>query len=312
MKSSMSVLLAVGVLAGAVGVAAGQSEDEIKKIEAAMPAKATAKPKKARKILVFNKCQGFRHDVIPVAAKAFAIMGKKTGAFETVESEDISVFNTEKLKEFDAVLLNNTTQLKLDENQRKALLAFVKEDGKGLIGTHAASDNFYDWPEGAAMIGGQFDGHPWGGGGTWAVKIDDPKHPLNKGFAGEGFKVRDEIYQIKGLYSRDTHRELLSLDMSDAETSRPGGQNRADKDNPISWIFNCGKGRVFYSSLGHNHEIFWTPAILQHYLDGIQFALRDLKADATPSAKVRMSWWQRFLRKVGLKSDTAPNAKVGK
>ncbi|MDD4869963.1 MAG: ThuA domain-containing protein [Kiritimatiellae bacterium] len=261
------------------------SEADIKKVEEAMPAKATATPARARKILMFNKCQGYRHGVIPLAAKAFEIMGKKTGTFEVVESEDIAVFNTEKLKEFDAILLNNTTQLKLSDDQKKAMLAFVKEDGKGLIATHAAADNFGDWPEGAAMIGGLFDGHPWGGGGTWAVKIDDPDHPINKGFAGKGFKVKDEIYQIKGAYSRDTHRVLLSLNMSDPATLEPKGQKRADKDNAIAWIYDYGKGRVFYCSLGHNNEIFWNPAILQHYLDGIQFALGDLKVDTTPSAK---------------------------
>jgi type 1 glutamine amidotransferase len=263
------------------------SEADIKKVEEAMPSKTTVAPARVRKILVFNKCQGFVHGVIPLAAKSFEIMGKKTGAFTTVESDDVGVFSPEKLKEFDAILLNNTTQLKLDEGQRNALLTFVKEDGKGLVATHAAADNFYDWPEGAAMIGGQFDGHPWGGGGTWAVKIDDPDHPINKGFAGKGFKIKDEIYQIKGVYSRNTHRVLLSLDMSDPVTSEPKGQKRTDKDNAIAWIYDCGKGRVFYCSLGHNNEVFWNPAVLQHYLDGIQFVLGDLKVDITPSAKIK-------------------------
>jgi len=263
------------------------AETDIQKIEAALPAKASAAPAHPRRILVFNKCQGFRHAVIPVAAKAFELMGKKTGAFSTVESTDVTIFNANALKEFDAVLLNNTTALKLGDDQKKALLAFVKEEGKGLIGTHAASDNFNDWPEGAAMIGGQFDGHPWTANGTWAVKIDDPTHPLNRSFEGKGFKIKDEIYQIKGPYSRTTHRVLLSLDLSDPATSKPAGQKRADKDNPISWIRDCGKGRIFYCSLGHNPSVFWDAAIIQHYLDGIQFALGDLKVDTTPSAQIR-------------------------
>lgn len=287
MKTGKKIVLA-GLVALVTGAAAyADLEADMKKVDEAMPTKATVTPAKARKILVFNKCEGFRHDVIPLAAKAFELMGKKTGAFEAVSSDDKEVFNAEKLKEFDAVVLNNTTNLKLNDAQKKALLDFVKEDGKGLIGTHAASDNFGDWPDGMAMVGGQFDGHPWGGGGTWAVKINDPDHPLNKGFGGKGFKVHDEIYQIKGTYSRETHRELLSLDMDDAETSKPGGQKRADKDNPISWIQECGKGRVFYCSMGHNHEIYWTPAILQHYVDGIQYAIGDLKCDATPTAKIK-------------------------
>ena len=65
--------------------------------------------------------------------------------------------------------------------------------------------------------------------------------------------------------------------------NRPG---RPDKDNAISWIQRVENGRVFYCSLGHNNHIFWMPNVLQHYLDGIQFAMGDLEADATPSAKL--------------------------
>jgi len=46
-----------------------------------------------------------------------------------------------------------------DPGQR-ALLEFVQK-GKGIVGIHAATDSFYDWPEGAAILGGLFDGHPW-------------------------------------------------------------------------------------------------------------------------------------------------------
>jgi type 1 glutamine amidotransferase len=141
------------------------------------------------------------------------------------------------------------------------------------------------------MIGGQFDDHPWTAGGTargegWAIKVDDPDHVLNQSFGGKGFFLKDEIYQIKGPYSRDTHRELLSLDMSQERNRGRRNIRRPNGDNPISWIKHYGDGRVFYCSLGHNKEIYWNTAVLQHYLAGIQWALGDLKADATPSAKL--------------------------
>jgi hypothetical protein len=69
------------------------------------------------------------------------------------------------------------------------------------------------------------------------------------------------------------------------------GIHRADGDFAVSWVRNYGKGRVFYCSLGHRNEIFWNPAVLQHYLDGIQFALGDLPADAAPSAKPATAGW---------------------
>ncbi|HUT23808.1 MAG TPA: ThuA domain-containing protein [Sumerlaeia bacterium] len=268
----------------AAPLAEADLDAEGKRIVAAMPAKPSVRPDKARKVLVFSRTEGFRHGSTPVANKAFEIMGKKTGAFEAVVSEDMKMFDPESLRQFDAVLFNNTTRLSFeDPRHRQALMDFVK-GGKGVIGVHAATDNFYNWREAAEMMGGLFDGHPWGGGGTWAVKIDEPKHPLNEAFGGKGFLIKDEIYQITGPYGRDTHRVLLSLDMTNPRN--PDGK-RTDGDNAISWIRTFGKGRVFYCSLGHNNEIFWDEAVLRHFLDGIQFAIGDLKADATPSAQLK-------------------------
>jgi type 1 glutamine amidotransferase len=186
------------------------------------------------------------------------------------------------LGEFDAVMFNNTTQLKFEnEKWRSALMDFVKS-GKGICGIHAATDNFPRWPEAAAMMGGLFAGHPWGGGGTWAVQIEGPDHPVNQGFAGKGFWIKDEIYKMRDPYSRENLRILVGLDMTKKE-NKPG---RPDNDNAISWIREFESGKVFYCSLGHNNHIFWTPDVLKHYLDGIQYAMGDLEADATPSAKL--------------------------
>ena len=66
------------------------------------------------------------------------------------------------------------------------------------------------------------------------------------------------------------------------------GKKREDNDYPVAWVQQVGKGRVFYSSLGHNHHIYWNPMLLKHYLAGIQFACGDLQADTTPSAKIQM------------------------
>ncbi len=258
-------------------------EAELEKIEAASPKTATVKPKKPRKLLAFYRCEGFVHGgAIDRGTAALDIMGARTGAFETVVSKDYAMFDAATLKEFDAVLFNNTTRLKFDDEERRAALMDFVKSGKGVCGIHAATDNFYDWSEAAAMMGGLFAGHPWGGGGTWAMQVEEPDHPINKGFAGTGFWAKDEIYKMKDPYSRDNLRILVGLDMTKKE-NKPG---RPDNDNAISWIRDFGEGRVFYCSLGHNSQIFWTPSILQHYLDGIQFAMGDLKADATPSAKL--------------------------
>ena len=171
MKSTCLICIAAALFAAATIACAAAprgtvSPDELKKIEAALPATAPAKPAKPRKILVFDRTEGFHHDSIPVGDKAFELMGKKTGAYTVTVSHDMGVFTPENLAQYDAVLFNNTTGLKFsDPKQRAALLDFVR-GGKGFIGIHAATDNFPTWPEAREMIGGQFDSHPWTAGGN--------------------------------------------------------------------------------------------------------------------------------------------------
>jgi type 1 glutamine amidotransferase len=257
-------------------------ETELQRIEQALPAKATVTPAKPRKIFVFWLCKGYFHESIPVINKALEMMGKKTGAFETVTSNDMNDFNAKNLSQFDAIVFNNTTKLEFNEPaQRQALMDFVKE-GKGIVGIHAATDNFNTWPEAAEMMGATFLYHPWTAGGVWAIRNAEPNHTLNAAFKGEGFKIKDEIYRSKLLNLRENGRVLLTLDLNDPATRNAKGVDANDINMPIDWIKSYGKGRVFYCGLGHNNEVFYRPAILQHYLDGIQFALGDLKADATP------------------------------
>ena len=261
------------------------SAQEIEKIAAALPSKPVVEAK-PRKMLVFWRCEEFFHNSIPVVNKALEMIGKKTGVYEVVITDDYSVFTPEKLKEFDAVCLNNTTRLKFDPKETpdrcKALLDFVKS-GKGIVGVHAATDNFNRWPEGEEMMGGKFTGHPWGGGDTVAIKIDQPNHPLMAPFKGKGFKVKEEIYRTEPpVYSRSKQLVLMSLDMSDPNTRNVKGFKDSDLDTGISWVKNVGEGRVFYCSLGHNDEILMNEAILQHYLAGIQFAFGDYKVDTKP------------------------------
>ncbi len=300
-KFAMMLLIAATIVSRADAAKADVSADELSKIEKALPKQAAAKPAKPRQILVFDRTEGFKHDAIPIGDKAFELMGKTSGAFSTEVSHEMSAFTPDNLAKYDAVLFNSTTQLKFtDSKQRAALLDFIK-GGKAFIGIHAASDNFPTWPEAVEMIGGQFNGHPWGAGGTgrneadgWAIKVDEPAHRLNQSFGGKGFVLKDEIYQIKGPYSRDTHRVLLSLDMSKSRnqigpkksTAAHVSCGRDDGDNPISWIKHYGDGRVFYCSLGHRKEIYWNAAVLEHYLAGIQWALGDLKVDDVPSGKL--------------------------
>lgn len=277
----------VGVLAictASIGAAPDKprvSEEAAKKIAAAIPQEARVKPAKKRKMLVLSYQS---HDAGRFAGeKALEIMAERTGAFAltfVLDKDKLpEVVMPDYLAQFDAVCVNNSTggggKAKNGKDLVENLDAYV-QGGGGLVGIHAATDNRF-----GAVFGGFFTGHPWSM--EVGVKVDDPGHPLCKAFGKKGFMVNDEIYQFnKGAYTRDELRILLSLDMS----KTPDRGQREDKDHAVAWVKTHGKGRVFYSSLGHRAEIFRSPALMQFYLDGIQFALGDLDVDTTPSAKL--------------------------
>lgn len=282
------------------------SAEEIGKMEAAMPpAHPVAKP---FRLLVMGSDPW--HDPVPYCSKALEIMGRKTGFFAPAITDDGSHFEPERLKEFDVVVVNSwhgfdpflgatrkefealpaerKGALKEQEaRRRKALLDFVA-GGKGLVGIHAATVGLADWKEYHEMIGGRYVALPYL---EAAVKVDDPGHPVNAAFGGKGFRLADEFYELQAPYSRETLRVLLSVDteaMKGVEkVTKYGKPVRTDGDYGLSWVKAHGKGRVFYSALGHFSETYWNPAMLRHFFDGIRFAAGELAADTTPSARVK-------------------------
>jgi type 1 glutamine amidotransferase len=297
-------MFALLVSATALSCAAGQQPPvkqpkpmDVEKVEKALPTSAPAKPKKQRNLLVFSNTAGFRHSSIELGARTLILMGDKTGAYTVTHTEDPAIFDGDKLKKFDAVFMLNTTndcfrklgketpseKAELDkvEATRKQNLKEFVENGGGLAGCHAATDTYKNWKEYNQMMGGAFDGHPWNSNSKVTIQNVDPKHPVNAAFEGNGFEITDEIYQFRADTALPTERRYL-LKLDNQKTNVSIGK-RKDGFYPISWINTAGKGRVFYCSLGHREDIYWNPMILKHYLAGIQYALGDLDADATPS-----------------------------
>ncbi len=266
-------------------------------IEKALPAKAPAKPGKHRKLLVvtLNIRDGVPrtgHPSIPHGNYALELMGQKTGAYEAVFSNDIEMFRPQNLQKFDAVCFNNTVGVLFEDRElRMSLLDFVSS-GHGFVGIHAAAATFVQWPvydqfpEFGDMLGGyENGGHPWKPDETITLRVEDPQNPVNAVFGGQSFQISDEVFQFQAPYSRRKLRVLLSIDTerTDMNPSRRFLPDRAaERDFAISWIRNYGRGRVFYSSLGHNSHIFSNGPVLAHFLAGIQFALGDLPANASP------------------------------
>jgi type 1 glutamine amidotransferase len=271
-------------------------------IDRALPSKPSAKPRKPRKALIVhitkrngNPIRG--HASIAHGNYALVEMGRKTGAYEAVINNEESAFRPENLRYFDVIIFNNTVGVLFDDPElRQSLLDFVK-NGKGFVGIHAGGGAtfvqhpVYDqFPEFGVMVGGYEDGgHPWLPKDVTHVKIDDPKSPLTAMFHGP-FQVHEETYQFREPTLRDRLHVLISVDVSKmdmAPNRRILKQRQTDMDFPLSWIKPYGKGRVFYTATGHDPALFSNPAMLEHYLAGIQFALGDLDADMTPSDKYR-------------------------
>jgi type 1 glutamine amidotransferase/sugar phosphate isomerase/epimerase len=295
-----SAAAAAGMLAASWhghNTVAGQVIDEQRqRIEAAIPSKAFAAPRKNRKLLIFDLNVGYGgHGSIPTANLAFTLMGKKTGAFETVISKDPAVFEPENLRKFDAVFLNNTVgNLFEDAGLRQSLLEFVYGGG-GLMGVHGTTVAFTqwpgaieDWPEFGLMLGARGANHRANDEHVF-IKLDDPDHPINQPFGGKGFDYRDEFFRVHEPYSRDRVRVLQSIDTEKTDMKQGpayGNIVREDNDYALAWVRQYGRGRVFYCTIAHNPYVFWDPKMLQFYLAATQFAVGDLQAPTIPSAKL--------------------------
>jgi type 1 glutamine amidotransferase len=260
-------------------------------IDAALPAKAVAAPKKPRKLLVLDLNVAYNgHLSIPAENYALEQMGKRTGAYEAVFNNDLDNLKYDKIRQFDAVYLNNTVgMIFVDPEVRDGLLRFVREGG-GLGGNHGTSHVSMDWPEFHDMIGVVRGIHRENTEKAW-IKIDDPSSPLTVPFDGKEFLYMDEFFRFPTApYSREKLHVLLSMDVqkTDMNQGRPCQWPcvRPDHDYAVSWIRSYGKGRVFFAILGHQPTIFTTPPLADYFFRGIQFILGDLNADTTPSAKL--------------------------
>jgi type 1 glutamine amidotransferase len=300
LNASIFILL-FAALPAANGAAELSPADK-EKILRALPAKATAKPKRPRKLLLLNfnvNDTGRRPDVhvsIPFGNFAIQELGKKTRAYETVLSTDIEALRPENLAQFDAICFNNTTGvLTTDPILRQALLSFVAA-GKGFIAFHAGGaatfvqyPKYDQFPEFGNMVGGyENGGHPWSPKETIYIRVEDSKNRVNDAFHGQEFAIQEEVYQFQAPYSRENLHVLLSVDLDksdfDPKKRRFLPVRLGDKDFPVAWIKPYQRGRVFYTTFGHNPETFSNPRILESFLAGIQYALGDLKADDRPSA----------------------------
>lgn len=286
--------LACLAFALALPASAALSPDDLARVEQAIPREAPATPATPRRLLIFDSNVNYGgHGSIPFANHAFTRMGEVTGAFATEVSHDPEVFRPDNLTRFDAVFLNNNVgNLFTEPELRNSLAEFVWRGG-GLMGVHGATVAFTqwpgaieDWPEFALMIGARGANHRENKEHVF-IKLDDPDHPVNAVFGGQGWDYRDEFFRVHEPYSRDRLHVLFSIDTekTDLQQGRGFGQlERPDNDFALAWVKHHGRGRVFYCTIAHHPEVFQDPRMLRFYLAATQFALGDLKGSVLPSS----------------------------
>jgi len=302
-------ILTVAAILALSATAHGQlTNRQAEQILGAIPTQARVAPREPRRVLIWNtpfmdKCphKGY---CVPQAEYAMKLLGERTGAFEPLVSDDVSMYLPENLKRFDAIIFNNSngpwirpTEADMHKFRshgsdpdavekllRRSLLDWISRGG-GIVAYHHAVGGNTHWDEFQDLLGMRYWGNPWNE--EVAIRLDEPDHPLLAAFEGKDFRLTEEIFQFRGPYSREKLRVLMSLDVSKTNMSVPW-VHRTDDDFGLAWVKQHGKGRVFYCAIGHRTEHWWNRTILRFYLDGIQFATGDLEANATPSAKVNV------------------------
>jgi len=274
----------------------------VQKIEKIAPEKPAVQPGKERKILIFDKFTGFNHWVVPHTTAVIRLLGEKSGAYKADVCKDLSFFEPQNLKKYDAVVLNNNCSVgprrdqildMLDEDKslseeqkvKKAaelennLIEYVKKGG-GLMVVHGAivmQNNSMAFSE---MVGGSFDYHPPQQEIT--LELAEPGHPLTAAFEGKSFVHVDEPYLFNKAYEQKNFRPLLYMD-TDKLTNK--SKPIDEKIKYVSWIKRFGKGHVFYVSPSHNAQSFEDARLLKFYLNGAQYVLGDFKCDDSPVKK---------------------------
>ena len=260
-----------------------------------------------KKLLFLTHAALYKHSSLAPAELAVTDYGK-TGGFDVTTLEgykqdsaklDMSFLTPEYLAQFDGLMLMTNGNLPLTEAQKKSVIDFVR-NGKALIGVHCASLTLYDYPEFGEVLGGYYRrsivpttsvGQKIG-----VLKVEDPSHPATKMMNGS-WPVAEEFYQfgtaiwdaskpteqisqvgrlhIPMAFSRDRVHVLLSLDTEKTDLTGLGPEIFKGGDYPQAWSRTFGKGRSFYTSLGHRDDIWSTDATYRaHVTGGIRWALQ--------------------------------------
>ena len=248
-------------------------------------------PPRARKVVLAwaDTRNGIaQHEFTSHALSVIERLGYESGAYDTFIRTDSNIIakapkrttgepasGGPTLAMADAIFFLGHRDVPIDDEQKKELLAFVRDDGKGFVAAHTGLTAFESWPEWGDLLGARYDGHPWHAPGT--VINDAADFPATKHFP-PAFSISDEFYQAKSF--SPNARVLLRLDVS----KMPPHPELRNKDFPLAWAKTYGKGRVFYSSFAHDAATWDNRDVALMYFEAIKWALGMTEGDATPRA----------------------------
>ena len=231
---------------------------------------------------------GYQHDSITHAVSTIERLGWESGLYDTIirtDSQPITKspilfrqgtgiatgadFLARNLDYFDAIFFFGVREIDLDAQQKADLIRFVRDDGKGFVATHAGATAFFSWPEFGEMLGGRFDEHPWDIAEATVI-VEDRASPITKHLPAT-FAVTDEHYQLKD-FSRDKVHVLARLDPAKLDLKAPL-VHRTDRDFVAAYTKTYGKGRVFYSTLGHPRELWDEPWLQTMYFEALKWSM---------------------------------------
>jgi type 1 glutamine amidotransferase len=231
-----------------------------------------------KKILVYTRNytpdgKGYVHDNIQTSVDAIKKLGAENG-FAVDSSDDPAVFTAENLKQYKALVFSSSNnEAFANDAQRDAFKSYV-ETGGGFVGIHSASGSERKWPWFWSMLGGKFARHPKMQ--KFVVRVQDPNHPSTRSLPAT-FEWTDECY-----YSDNINPDIKVLLVTDPaklddpkKAEYPG--DRFGDALPLAWYHNVGKGRAFYTALGHKKEHYADPILSKHVLGGILWAIGDKK-----------------------------------
>ena len=209
-------------------------------------------------MLFVTQSAGFKHgsvtrneNQLSPAERAMTDLGISSNLFRVDCTQDAGSITKEQLDNYDIVMFYTTGDLPFADDVRDYLFNdWVKQKGHGFIGAHSAADTYHNYEPYWEMLGGTFNGHPWGSNQTVTVTVHDTEHPVSKPW-GDEFEITDEIYRFKHWQPEKVH-VLMSLNMAKTDLKEP-------YHVPIAWVKNYGEGKVLHMSLGHREDVWTNP-----------------------------------------------------